>query len=161
MYDKEVKTVQDITLKYLYFMDKQHPLSDKKGRVWHHRHVASLKIGRWVSHSEHVHHIDGNRANNNPENLEVVTPSEHWDRHKVLLARSCLVCDKEFYPRKDKQKTCSTACAHKKNEKIKWPTLDELVKEVEETSYSATGRRLGVSDNAVKKRIDRLQREQG
>lgn len=27
------------------------------GRVYHHRHVASLAMGRWLVASEHVHHL--------------------------------------------------------------------------------------------------------
>jgi len=45
MYNKDVRPVKDKTLGYLYFMDKTHPLADQKGRVWHHRHVASLCRG--------------------------------------------------------------------------------------------------------------------
>ena len=39
---------------------------------------------------------------------------------------------------------------------VDWPSLDELVESVNTVGYSATGRKIGVSDNAVRKRIRRL-----
>lgn len=32
----------------------------------------------------HIHHIDGNHNNNNPENLEMLTPDEHAKKHGFL-----------------------------------------------------------------------------
>ena len=46
-----------------------------------HRVVAEQKIGRKLLSIEHVHHIDGNKHNNNPENLIVLTISEHLKLH--------------------------------------------------------------------------------
>lgn len=39
--------------------------------------------------------------------------------------------------------------------KIDWPPVDELLSMIESTSYAETGRKLGVSDNAVRKRLKR------
>lgn len=72
-YTKPVYPVQDKTLKYLYFMDKEHPLASKTGRVLHHRHVASVKIGRWLQPKEVAHHENENRSDNRPKNLGVKT----------------------------------------------------------------------------------------
>ncbi len=44
-------------------------------------------------------------------------------------------------------------CAGKAREKIDWPSSQTLVIMVRKSSYSAVGRNLGVSDNAVRKRI--------
>ncbi len=39
----------------------------------------------------------------------------------------------------------------KKKRRVERPPLDELIKEVEEFGYCATGRKYGVSDNAIRK----------
>jgi hypothetical protein len=46
-------------------------------RDYEHRLVAEEAIGRPLEKGEVVHHIDGNRANNAPENLLVMPVSEH------------------------------------------------------------------------------------
>jgi len=46
-----------------------------------HRVVAEQKIGRPILPGEHVHHIDGNKHNNHPDNLVVMTASEHHKLH--------------------------------------------------------------------------------
>lgn len=48
-----------------------------------HRIVAARKIGRKLLPGEVVHHIDGNKRNNHPENLMVFrTQAEHAKWHK-------------------------------------------------------------------------------
>jgi len=51
-----------------------------------------------------------------------------------------------------KAKRC-TACQAKQREKIDWPDSQTLRQMVEDSNYSAVGRKLGVSDNAVRKRL--------
>ena len=46
-----------------------------------HRIVAEQKLGRKLEKGEIVHHIDGNKRNNNPDNLMVMTQSEHARLH--------------------------------------------------------------------------------
>lgn len=49
-----------------------------------HRMVAARKIGRPLKKGEVVHHIDGNRRNNHPDNLEVLpSQAEHARLHAV------------------------------------------------------------------------------
>jgi superfamily II DNA or RNA helicase len=44
--------------------------------------VAEKKYGRPIMRTEHVHHIDENPLNNDPSNLEVLTPSQHNKAHR-------------------------------------------------------------------------------
>ena len=47
-----------------------------------HRVVAEQKLGRELFPHEIVHHIDENKHNNHPDNLEIITQSEHTRRHR-------------------------------------------------------------------------------
>lgn len=46
-----------------------------------HRIVMEKKLGRKLTSQEIVHHIDGNKHNNHPDNLQLVTRSEHAKIH--------------------------------------------------------------------------------
>ena len=46
-----------------------------------HRVVAEQMLGRPLAKGEIVHHIDGNKRNNAPDNLQVMTQSEHARLH--------------------------------------------------------------------------------
>lgn len=46
-----------------------------------HRFVMEQKIGRPLQPGEYVHHINGDRKDNRPENLELVSPKEHSGIH--------------------------------------------------------------------------------
>lgn len=55
--------------------------ADGKKRI-EHRAVAEAKIGRPLRRGEHVHHINGDRTDNRPENLDVLSRSQHTSLHK-------------------------------------------------------------------------------
>lgn len=159
MYDKEIRPVQDKTLRYSYFMDKEHPLSDAKGRVWLHRHVASISAGRWLIRSEIVHHIDGDRTNNMPGNLVVTTAAEHAKIHNPIkrTKKKCGPCRNKFIPITSDQKTCSVKCnAILKNRTLCLVSREELASLVWKKPSTSIAKELGVSDTAVSKMCRKL-----
>ena len=50
-----------------------------------HRRVMEKKLGHRLVRGEIVHHINGNKLDNRPENLEVITAKEHYKRHVVPI----------------------------------------------------------------------------
>lgn len=50
-----------------------------------HRVVAERMLGRPLARNEIVHHIDGNKHNNTPENLQVMTQADHLRLHHAEM----------------------------------------------------------------------------
>lgn len=55
----------------------EHPAAQQNGYVYRYRLVMEEKLGRLLKGDEIVHHIDGDESNDHPDNLEVMTQSEH------------------------------------------------------------------------------------
>lgn len=53
----------------------------KMRRLLEHRLVMEQELGRPLAHNEQVHHINRDRADNRPENLMVLSPSDHTALH--------------------------------------------------------------------------------
>ena len=70
-----------------------HP--ERPGQISEHRLVAAQKLGRALQPREVVHHCDGDRSNNHPDNLEVL-PSQRvhmareWYERRLLAGVSHL-----------------------------------------------------------------------
>ncbi len=80
---------------YILVSQPDHHRANNKGFVWEHILVVEKATGRPVSKDMHVHHKDGNRANNNLSNLQVLTPSEHRRLHsgwKQVDGKWCKTC---------------------------------------------------------------------
>lgn len=148
MYDKKITPTLDVTLGYYYFMDKKHPLGDKKGRVWYHRHVASVSRGKWLEPHEVVHHLDGDKSNNSPSNLTIVSRAHHGHlHHKRIPTKRCPMCHEPFSPINSRQVYCSRECIPGQ---IKI-TPEEISQLVWEAPIYQIAERLNVSDAAIHK----------
>lgn len=58
---------------YIYVYFKNHPYSDKTGRVFEHRIVMEKKLGRYLFPFENIHHRNGVKSDNRLTNLELWT----------------------------------------------------------------------------------------
>ena len=149
MYNKRITLALDKTLGYQYFMDKDHPLASKIGRVYYHRHVASIARGSWLTEGEVVHHKNEDKLDNSPENLEIITQAEHSYLHKPRERRPhpCEQCGKPTL----NKRFCSYRCSQLSTRRVARPSKEQLLLEIAQTSYRAVGRKYGVSDVAVRK----------
>jgi len=53
-----------------------------------HRLVAEQKYGRVLGPDDIVHHVDGNKRNNHPDNLQLMTRSEHIAVHRKEMVEA-------------------------------------------------------------------------
>jgi hypothetical protein len=58
---------------YILRIDHKSPHSGSNGQVYQHREVMAEMLGRPLRKGENVHHKNGNRQDNRPENLELWT----------------------------------------------------------------------------------------
>lgn len=68
------------------------------GRRYEHRHVMEQHLGRPLLRSEVVHHLDGNRLNNDISNLQLLSSHSehrrvHYPRHMSETDAECLMCN--------------------------------------------------------------------
>jgi transposase-like protein len=138
-----------------------------QGAVWRERPMGLI-----------LDHVNGVNNDNRLENLRIVCPNcaatldTHCGRKNGLarVDRECLRCGAAFRPRYARQRYCSRACgmrsprpsrgvANPALRRVERPPHDELLREIAATSYSAVGRRYGVSDNAVRKWVRQYERE--
>ena len=86
---------------YLYAVCPEHPNRTKNNYVLLHRVLAENELGRILSRNEIVHHVDHDKMNNDPSNLQVMTASEHAKLHSAGKVRAvidvvCPHCGIEF-----------------------------------------------------------------
>lgn len=121
-------------------------------------------------------HINGVADDHRLENLRVVCPNcaatldTHCGRQNRLdeSSRRCLHCASEFWPAYPAQRYCCRDCAVRRRRdgrarperrKVVRPPYAHLLREVAALGYVGTGRRHGVSDNAVRKWLRQYERE--
>jgi hypothetical protein len=134
-----------------------------QGELWHGRPIALI-----------LDHINGVADDNRLENLRIVCPNcaatldTHCGRN-VQAIRACATCGRMFRTR-DGTRHCSQSCgqrspaaqaAQRRSRRVERPPYEQLVAEIAATSWSAVGRRYGVSDNAVRKWIRAYEAERG
>ena len=69
---------------YIEIIMPDHPNARSNGTILEHRYIASKTLGRPLTKTETVHHLDENKTNNDPENLIVFrTNADHSRFHKI------------------------------------------------------------------------------
>ena len=146
--------------RYLQFFLSEHPLASQNGMVNFARHVASQKIGRWLTPNEVVVHGDGDRENCAPDNLLVFLRSELarycLPSHKVervLLVCSRPECRREYDEvpsHASRRRYCLPECAQIASRKFHVSPL-EMQQMVWEMPTTHIARAYGVSDQAIAK----------
>lgn len=89
-----------------------------------HRLVLENKIGRKLLPGEQVHHIDEDKTNNHPDNLEALTPQEHKVKHRAANTDTHKQCRKcrvmkpksDFHNDKQRYDGLKTRCKECLNE---------------------------------------------
>jgi hypothetical protein len=123
-----------------------------QGEMWRGRRLALV-----------LDHINGVWNDHRLDNLRIRCPNctatldTHCGRKNRTdrVARPCGGCGVAFVARDGRQRYCSRSCARRhaprpSGRRVERPPLAELRRQVEDDGYRATGRRYGVSDNAVR-----------
>lgn len=94
-----------------------------------------------------------------PEDIEKVNYNNKVENSSVAKRVKklvfCKICNNQITSYSKFQKC--TKCSAKSREKIEWPSLEVLKEKVKLNGYCATGRELGVSDNAVSRHIKKIE----
>lgn len=115
--------------------------------------------GKPISHQ--LDHINGVNNDHRFENLRMICPNCHAQtptyagRNKEPKSvRTCL-CGNVLSSgsKMGSCRTCSNKSRKGKNTKITWPPTEDLLKMLDESNFAQVARELGVSDNAIRKRI--------
>ena len=146
------------------------PENYDKAFVTEHVLIAEQKLGRRLNKGECVHHVDGNKLNNSPDNLivfaskkdhssfhkgaEIHQDGDIWKAKPIIKRSTCAFCGNDFVVKKgtkihDKS-FCSRECFHNYYKKIMKPVA-AIIEELKNTNgnFSEVGRINGVTSNAI------------
>jgi hypothetical protein len=120
-------------------------------------------------------HMNGVATDHRLENLQIVCPNcaatldTHCGRNSELHHdRACARCGKLFSPGFVGQRHCSLWCGQRRRRpyerrlairKVERPSHEQLLADLAHMSYVGVGRKYGVTDNAVRKRLRWYERE--
>lgn len=115
-------------------------------------------------------HINGNYLDNRLENLQILCPNCHTQTDTFTsrkgggrystpkqepLIKRC-PCGTEIWRRSNHCEKCQYSIeVYQPKHKIAWPPIETLRQMVEDSNYLQVGKKLGVSDNAVRKHLHR------
>lgn len=108
--------------RYIRAVLPEHPNSSKRGYIALHRVLMENKLGRLLENNEVIHHINGDGQDNNIENLQVMTRSDHMKLHRSLLIKNkkwgvltkyvCSGCGNVFErPFRNRDQKCKHFCS--------------------------------------------------
>ncbi len=91
-HDKSDKRTYVTKEGYKQIYKPNHPNARKNGYVPEHTYVATKGGKKGLKKGQVVHHKDGNKLNNDPKNLVIMTRSEHAKLHN----RKCKTSRKKY-----------------------------------------------------------------
>jgi hypothetical protein len=173
LFEFAMNTARDKTVKhksgYVYQLCPNHPRCDIHGRVLQHRLVMEKKLGRFLYDWELVHHLNGQKDDNHPDNLEVaIGQNEHMKRHSRRYNKNLIAQIRKAAANPNLRLIdlpCSPTVARWicKHNDIEWLDADKVYLTEEQVTAALVGRTtkeaaeyLGVSGSTLYRLFPRL-----